>query len=133
LPAIPTELPPTDFSFVYETGEREIDDKGIPDTSTWAGEKRLWPPAQRPPRSSTPKRATSTTARVKIRRIRPGDSCLVGQGAGVHVLRLQSGPDSSPMSFASKKGHTEGLEPKITEELVKLMLSARGGKIQKGG
>jgi hypothetical protein len=31
------------------------------------------------------------------------------------------------------KGHTEGLEPKITEELVKLMLSARGGKFQQGG
>jgi hypothetical protein len=29
------------------------------------------------------------------------------------------------------KGHTEGLEPKITEELVKLMLSAPGGKLQK--
>ena len=31
------------------------------------------------------------------------------------------------------KGHTEGLEPKVTEEIVKLMLSARGGKIQHGG
>ena len=31
------------------------------------------------------------------------------------------------------KGHTEGLEPKVTEELVKLMLSAPGGKIQSGG
>jgi hypothetical protein len=29
------------------------------------------------------------------------------------------------------KGHTEGLEPKITEEIVKLMLSAKGGKIQR--
>jgi hypothetical protein len=28
------------------------------------------------------------------------------------------------------KGHTEGLEPKITEELIKLMLSAKGGKLQ---
>lgn len=28
-----------------------------------------------------------------------------------------------------KKGHTEGLEPKITEELIQLMLSAKGGKI----
>jgi len=28
------------------------------------------------------------------------------------------------------KGHTEGLEPKVTEELVELMLSAKGGKIQ---
>jgi hypothetical protein len=31
------------------------------------------------------------------------------------------------------KGHTEGLEPKVTEELIKLMIAARGGKIQKGG
>jgi len=28
------------------------------------------------------------------------------------------------------KGHTEGLEPKVTEELIKLMLSAKGGKIE---
>ena len=31
------------------------------------------------------------------------------------------------------KGHTEGLEPSVTEALVRLMLSARGGKIQQGG
>ena len=31
------------------------------------------------------------------------------------------------------KGHTEGLEPKVTEELIKLIIAARGGKIQKGG
>ena len=29
------------------------------------------------------------------------------------------------------KGHTEGLEPKVTEELVRLMVSAPGGKLQK--
>ena len=28
------------------------------------------------------------------------------------------------------KGHTEGLEPNVTEAIVKLMLSAKGGKIQ---
>jgi hypothetical protein len=26
------------------------------------------------------------------------------------------------------KGHTEGLEPKVTEAIVKLMVSAKGGK-----
>ncbi|MFC3076709.1 hypothetical protein ACFODL_01270 [Phenylobacterium terrae] len=31
------------------------------------------------------------------------------------------------------KGHTEGLEPRITEEIVKLMVSAKGGKAQGGG
>ena len=29
------------------------------------------------------------------------------------------------------KGHTEGLEPKVTEEIVKLMVSAKGGRAQK--
>jgi len=30
------------------------------------------------------------------------------------------------------KGHTEGLEPKVTEELVKMMLAAPGGKLRSG-
>ena len=30
-----------------------------------------------------------------------------------------------------EKGHTEGLEPNITEEIVKLITKAPGGKIQK--
>ena len=30
------------------------------------------------------------------------------------------------------KGHTEGLEPVVTEELVKLMTKAKGGKIAAG-
>jgi hypothetical protein len=28
------------------------------------------------------------------------------------------------------KGHTEGLEPRVTEELIKLMVSAPGGKVR---
>src|SRR5262249_36005393 len=30
------EPPTPDFSFIYETGQREMDDKGIPETSAWA-------------------------------------------------------------------------------------------------
>jgi len=30
------------------------------------------------------------------------------------------------------KGHTEGLEPKVTEELIKMIVAAPGGKLQKG-
>jgi hypothetical protein len=33
----------------------------------------------------------------------------------------------------SDKGHTEGLEPKVAEELVKLLVSAKGGKISGAG
>ena len=32
-----------------------------------------------------------------------------------------------------KKGHTEGLEPAVTKQLVELMLSAKGGKIRDAG
>jgi len=28
------------------------------------------------------------------------------------------------------KGHTEGLEPRVTEELIKLMVRAPGGKVR---
>ncbi len=31
------------------------------------------------------------------------------------------------------KGHTEGLEPNVTEVLIELMRSARGGKLRRGG
>lgn len=30
------ELPAADFSFIYTTGQREIDDKGVPEISEWA-------------------------------------------------------------------------------------------------
>jgi len=36
LPPVPTELPATDFSFIFETGQREMDDKGLPESSKWA-------------------------------------------------------------------------------------------------
>ena len=31
------ELPANEFSFIFETGQREMDDKGLPETSEWAG------------------------------------------------------------------------------------------------
>ena len=35
------ELPASDFSFIFETGEREMDDKGLPDAPQWADALRL--------------------------------------------------------------------------------------------
>ena len=31
------------------------------------------------------------------------------------------------------KGHTEGLEPKVTQAIIQMMISAPGGKIARGG
>jgi hypothetical protein len=123
------ELPDADFSFIYETGQREIDDKGVPESSAWAAK-------------------FGCEARGKVQEI-------VDTKAGYVYDRSRQNPPNPPWGLLPKpgtaqlsvysnckdgrvvadvvrleKGHTEGLEPNVTEALVKLMLSARGGKIQ---
>jgi pimeloyl-ACP methyl ester carboxylesterase len=123
------ELPSSDFSFIFETGEREMDDKGIPETSAWA-------------------------AKYNCGRRRKGEEIVDTKSGYVYDSTRQNPPNSSwgllPAPGKAEvytypdckdglfvadvvrlgKGHTEGLEPKVTEELVKLMISANGGKIQ---
>jgi hypothetical protein len=123
------ELPTTDFSFIYETGQREMDDKGVPETSAWAAKFSCGPRTtaqeivdaragyiydrsrQNPPNPPWGLLPRPGTAQVYIY-----PNCKEGRVVA-DVVRLE-------------KGHTEGLEPAISEELVKLMLSASGGKIQ---
>jgi hypothetical protein len=123
------EPPSSEFSFVYETGQREMDDKGIPETSAWAekckcGTRRKLEDIvdlkagyvydstrQNPPNPSWGLLPAPGKAQVSIY-----PDCKDGMVVA-DVVRIE-------------KGHTEGLEPGITEELVKLMLSAKGGKIQ---
>jgi pimeloyl-ACP methyl ester carboxylesterase len=122
------EPPSSDFSFIYETGQREMDDKGMPDSSAWATKfgcgARSQPTeivdtkagyvfdgtSQNPPRPAWGLQPAPGKAEVYVY---PG--CKDGRVVA-DVVRLD-------------KGHTEGLEPHVTEELVKLMVSAKGGKI----
>jgi hypothetical protein len=56
---------------------------------------------------------------------------LPGPGtAQVHVYEKCQGSRLVSDVVRMDKGHTEGLEPKVTEALVKLMLSAPGGKLR---
>jgi pimeloyl-ACP methyl ester carboxylesterase len=123
------ELPGSDFSFIYETGQREMDDKGIPETSEWAAKCACGPrhkgdeivdtkpgyvydsTRQNPPNPSWGLLPAPGKAQIYIY-----SDCKDGRVVA-DIMRVD-------------KGHTEGLEPKVTEELVKLMLSAKGGKIQ---
>ena len=125
------ELPSNDFSFIYETGRREMDDKGLPETSEWAARFQCGPrrPAddiadskpgyvydgtrQNPPNPAWGLLPAPGKAQVFVY-----PDCRDGRIV-VDVVRLD-------------KGHTEGLEPNVTESLVKLMLSAKGGKLQQG-
>jgi hypothetical protein len=122
--------PTCDFSYIFATGEHEI--VALPDTSPWAAKYQC-----------SARRRTAQVVDVK---------------AG--YVYSSSNPNSTSQSWGLKprpgtaeilvypnckagrlvadvvradKGHTEGLEPRITEELVKLMISAPGGKLRTGG
>ena len=124
-----TGLPEGDFSFIYETGQREISEKGVPPESTWAAKYDCG-------RRGEPKEIVDTKAGYVYDRSRqnppnPSWGLLPAPGKA-HVMTYSGCKDGRVVADVVRldKGHTEGLEPKITEELVTLMLSAKGGKLQ---
>jgi pimeloyl-ACP methyl ester carboxylesterase len=123
------EPPAVDFSFIYETGRREMDDKGLPETSDWA--KKYECGARSNPQEIVDTKAGYVYDSSRLNLLRPGWGLLPAAGkAQVYVY-----PDCKQGKVVADvvridKGHTEGLEPKVTEELIKLMLSAKGGKMQ---
>jgi hypothetical protein len=125
-------LPGAEFSHIYATGQREIVDSGVPEASDWA-KKFGCGPRGKP---------------QDVVDVKPGyvfDSTRLNQLNGAWGLLPAAGRAQISMYPSCRegrvvadvvrleKGHTEGLEPKITEELIKLMLTAPGGKIQHGG
>ncbi len=130
LAAIPTELPAAEFSFIYETGEREMDAKGLPESSTWAS--RFSCGARRKADEVIDVKAGYVYDRTRQDPPNPSWGLLPRPGkADVYVYpKCKDGRVVADV-VRLDKGHTEGLEPKITEQIVKLMLSARGGKAQR--
>jgi hypothetical protein len=123
------EPPTNDFSFIYETGQREMDDKGMPETSAWASKFSCG--SRRKPEEIVDTKAGYVYDSTRQNPPNPAWGLLPSGGkAQIYVY-----PDCKDRRVVADvvridKGHTEGLEPKITEELVKLMLSAKGGKLQ---
>jgi poly(3-hydroxybutyrate) depolymerase len=126
-PATPPALPGNDFSFIYETGQHEMDAKGMPETSAWAEKegcgvrfrkadvvdsKAGYVYDSRP--QEHPTDAWGRLPRPGTAEVFEYPHCKDGRIV-LDVVR-------------EDKGHTEGLEPHITEQLVKLMLSAKTEK-----
>jgi pimeloyl-ACP methyl ester carboxylesterase len=121
----PPPVPATDLSFIYATGEHEI--ASLPDTSPLAERYNAGPRVRLPdviddqPGRIHDGRWDDNPTLSWGRKPRPGTAeVYVFPGARdgrviADVVRLD-------------KGHTEGLEPRVTEELVKLIVSAPGGK-----
>jgi hypothetical protein len=115
--------PTCDFSHIFETGEREI--VNLPDTSPWADKYHCG-------------------ARVRLPDVVDDKAGYVYDSArqGYPVWGLKARPGVAQVYVYPKckggrvvadverldKGHTEGLEPKVTEQIIKMMVAAPGGK-----
>jgi hypothetical protein len=127
-PAPPVPLT-CDFSFIFAIGEREASSASATDQSEWATKYSCGARVRKPDvvdvkagyvTASDQSRGPSwgTYARPGTAQVYVFDGCRDGRVVA-DVIRME-------------KGHTEGLEPVITAEILKLMLSAKGGKISGG-
>jgi hypothetical protein len=118
------ELPNNDFSFIYETGRHEMDDKGLPETSAWAAKYECGPRERREDVTDT-RQGYVYDARPQEH---PNPSWgLKPRGGTAEVFVYPGCKDSRLVADVVRldKGHTEGLEPHVTEQLIRLMLSAK--------
>jgi len=118
------EPPANDFSFIYTTGQREVDDKGVPETSAWATKFGCRPRVSRGHVIDTKGGYVYDSTRQNPPR--PSWGLLPGPGKA-EVFQYAKCKDGRVVADVVRidKGHTEGLEPRVTEQLIKLMLSAK--------
>jgi pimeloyl-ACP methyl ester carboxylesterase len=121
--------PAAEFSFIFETGEHELGDQPIPDASPWAAKYGCGPRAHIADITDT-----SAGYVYDPTRQNPGSDAWghLPRPGTAEVLEYRDCKDGRVVADVIRlgKGHTEGLELKVTEELVQLMVSAKGGKIQ---
>jgi hypothetical protein len=123
------EPPDSEFSFIYETGRRELDEKGIPETSDWAAKCQCGP--RRKPEEIADTKPGYVYDSTRQNPPNPAWGLLPAAGkAEIYVYPNCKDGRVVADIVRMDKGHTEGLEPNITEELVKLMVSAKGGRLQ---
>lgn len=124
------QRPPTpaaDFSFIFTSGEHEV--ASLPDTSPWAERYGAGPRVRRAdvvddqPGKIHDSRYDANPTLSWGRKPAPGTA---------QVYVYPGGRDGRVVADVMRldKGHTEGLEPRVTEELITLMVSAPGGKVR---
>jgi hypothetical protein len=128
-PSAGSQLPANQFSFIYETGQNEMDTKGMPETSEWAEKLGCGARIRKPDVVDTKAGYVYDSTRQNPGSDAWGHLPRPGTAEVFEYPRCKSGLIVADVVRESK-GHTEGLEPHITEQLIKLMLSAK--KTEKG-
>jgi hypothetical protein len=123
----PATTPACDFSHIFAVGEHEIESLG--ETSPLA-ERFACRPRTR--REIVDDKAGHVEDSARKGYPVWGMSALPGKA---EVYTYPNCKDGRVVADVVRidKGHTEGLEPKVTEEIIKLMVQAKGGKAQGGG
>jgi poly(3-hydroxybutyrate) depolymerase len=117
-------LPDFAFSHIYETGEHELTAAGLPGGSKWA--EKLGCQAQAKPREVVDTKA----GYVQDSRQQANPNKVWGLAARPGAAKIYAYPKCAGGKVVADvvridKGHTEGLEPHVTEEIVKMMLAAK--------
>jgi len=117
-------LPDFAFSHIYETGEHELTAAGLPGGSKWA--EKLGCQAQARPREVVDTKA----GYVQDTRQQANPNKVWGLAARSGTAKVYAYPKCQGGKVVADvvridKGHTEGLEPHVTEEIVKMMLAAK--------
>ena len=121
--------PDCDLSFIFATGEHEM--VALPQTSPWAEKYGAGPRRRLADVVDDQPGQIHDTSREG--RSTPGWGFAAKPGTA-QVYVYPNAKDGRVIADVVRldKGHTEGLEPHITEELIKLMVSAPGGKARRG-
>lgn len=117
-------LPDFAFSHIYETGEHELTAAGLPGGSRWA--EKLKCQAQAKPTTVVDAKARY----VQDTRPQPNPNKVWGGKARPGSARIYAYPKCEGGRVVADvvrldKGHTEGLEPNVTEAIVRMMLAAK--------
>lgn len=116
-----------EFSFIFAIGEHEI--VSLPETSPWAERQGGGPRTQLPDVVDDEPGRIHDTLREGYSTRAWGLAPRPGR-ASVFVHPTGEGGRLVADVIRWDKGHTEGLEPRITEQLVSMMVAAPGGKVQ---
>lgn len=122
--------PECDISFIFASGEHEM--VSLPETSPWAEKYAAGPRLQLPDIvDDEPGQIYDTSREGKST---PGWGLLPRPGTA-RVFVFPGCRDGRLIADVVRldKGHTEGLEPRVTEALVKMIVEAPGGKAQQAG